>query len=354
MEFRQEKRLVIFKKIVIQIVALISALVLLAVPASATEYGLDWRLYLGTGSGSVNPGGVFFYTYNSSEGKYHYYPTVHQFNGVWMRGLSIDKKYNTVAAIFNQPVDVNEFQRIFDGPANQKFYIEFPVYVEFGDDGGIFDGNFEAYLSTLYLMVDENGNSAKYTVDLNVSGIKWYEDVAGKGFTVGFVITPKKPILDIQNVSFNFEVSRQTDNYYIQVAPSPSKSIIVKTGDDIPVNAPSAEKVAGDIMDSIPVDNDGLVNALENFGGAMMHNTTECSWKVPSIMFPKIEGVSDGTAQLVPEMDIDFEEYAGLIPEDIMTLIQALTTVALIGYCIYELYGMIEYVMTMRKGGGSE
>lgn len=111
-----------------------------------------------------------------------------------------------------------------------------------------------------------------------------------------------------------------------------------------------------DVIGAIPTDNEGLINALTNFAGAMMYNGTECAWTFPEVKFPKVAGITTDIT-LIEEQPINFKPMIdAVIPDNIMKLIKAISTVGLIIYCCKELYGWIEYIATLRKGksGGSD
>lgn len=107
---------------------------------------------------------------------------------------------------------------------------------------------------------------------------------------------------------------------------------------------------ATDSMDSIPNESEGFINALGNLVSALSYNGTDCKWTLPQVKMPQI-------ANIVPEMvlieqqDIDFCVWVQKLPSNILNLIQAVCTGALIVYCFKELYGTISYVFTLKGGG---
>lgn len=108
-----------------------------------------------------------------------------------------------------------------------------------------------------------------------------------------------------------------------------------------------------DVMSAIPADNDGFISAIEKLGKVLVTDSTEAKWTFPALYIPAIEGVTS-KIELSSEKDIDFGYWIKQIPSTILTLIQYISTIALIIYCFKELYSTIEYILTLRKGGNSE
>lgn len=96
----------------------------------------------------------------------------------------------------------------------------------------------------------------------------------------------------------------------------------------------------------------GVTNGFGSFIQSMSTTDTACSWTFPKVSIPAIAGVID-EIELIEEQPIDFSSVFNFIPSDIMTIIQALTTVVLIIFCIKELYGTISYVLTLNSKGGN-
>lgn len=85
----------------------------------------------------------------------------------------------------------------------------------------------------------------------------------------------------------------------------------------------------------------------------MSYSGTQCAWTFPALYLPEIPGVMSRT-QLTSEKPIDFAYWVNQIPSDVLLLVRSVLTIALIGYCFKEFYGVIEYVLTMRGGGNNE
>lgn len=104
---------------------------------------------------------------------------------------------------------------------------------------------------------------------------------------------------------------------------------------------------ATDAADSIPNESEGFINALGTFVSTMSTTDTDCSITFPAIKIPSFAGIPGAT--LSEEYEVDFEAAINLIPSDIMRLIQALTTIALIVFCFKELYDTISEALTRKK-----
>lgn len=103
------------------------------------------------------------------------------------------------------------------------------------------------------------------------------------------------------------------------------------------------------IMGGIENKGTGFFNSLGNLISAMSYSGTDCKWQFPALYIPEIEGVIDRTA-LTSELDIDFEYWIDEIPQNIMSVVRAVLTIALIIFCFKELYGILSYVFTLKGG----
>ena len=83
----------------------------------------------------------------------------------------------------------------------------------------------------------------------------------------------------------------------------------------------------------------------------MSTSDTACKISMPAIAVPELQGLIPASV-LSAESEVDFSQAVGLMPDSILKLVQALTTIALIIFCFKELYNTIEYVLTLKKGGG--
>ena len=114
----------------------------------------------------------------------------------------------------------------------------------------------------------------------------------------------------------------------------------------------SGEGAAGEIMDIVPDESQGFMNALGSLVGALSYNGTAAKLPVPAIVLPAIPGVMD-ELKLTDKLEVDFGYWVQQIPGDVIEIVQIICTIALIVYCFKELYSTISYAMTL-KGGGNE
>lgn len=104
----------------------------------------------------------------------------------------------------------------------------------------------------------------------------------------------------------------------------------------------------------MPSVDEGFANSLKSFVGSMSYNGTEAILPIPKSSIPAIDGVMDEVV-LIPEQGFDLSAViTQYIPANLLQLLQHLFTIALVLYCVYELYGLIQYVLTLKKGGKDE
>ena len=103
--------------------------------------------------------------------------------------------------------------------------------------------------------------------------------------------------------------------------------------------------------ENVPNESDGFINSISKLVRALSYNGTECKWTLPQVKIPQIANIVPEIS-LIEQQDIDFGEWVQKMPSNILRLIQAVCTCALIVYCFKELYGTISYVLTLK--GGSE
>lgn len=102
-------------------------------------------------------------------------------------------------------------------------------------------------------------------------------------------------------------------------------------------------------VDEIPNQSEGFLSSLTNLTNAMSYNGTECKWKLPNVYIPAISNIVP-RIDLISEKDIDFGFWVEKIPSNILSLIRAVCTLALIVFCFKELYNTISYVLTLKGG----
>jgi hypothetical protein len=113
----------------------------------------------------------------------------------------------------------------------------------------------------------------------------------------------------------------------------------------------SGDKATNDTNSAMPSVDSGFSNSLKSFVSSMSYNGTEAILPIPKTSIPAIAGVTDEVV-LIPEQGYDLSAVISqYIPSNLLTLLQHLFDIALVLYCVYELYGLIQYVLTLKKGG---
>lgn len=116
----------------------------------------------------------------------------------------------------------------------------------------------------------------------------------------------------------------------------------------------SGDNASNDSTSAMPSVDEGFANSLKSFVGSMSYNGTEAILPIPKTSIPAIEGVM-GEVVLIPEQGYNLSSViTQYIPANLLQLLQHLFTIALVLYCVYELYGLIQYVLTLKKGGKDE
>lgn len=110
-------------------------------------------------------------------------------------------------------------------------------------------------------------------------------------------------------------------------------------------------KFVDQILDALPDPSQDVLAALKGLTDATAYTGTDAVLPIPAIVLPGIDG-------LFPETEIwggtqfDFGEYISLLPPTLLTLVQALFTIAIVIFCVYELKGIISYCLTLRESKG--
>lgn len=116
----------------------------------------------------------------------------------------------------------------------------------------------------------------------------------------------------------------------------------------------SGKKSTSDTESAVPTVNEGFGNSIKKFVASMSYNGTEAKLPIPKTSIPAMGNIV-GEVELIPEQEYDLAQAINqYIPTDLLNLIRWLFSIALILYCVYELYGMIQYVLTLKKGGKDE
>lgn len=112
----------------------------------------------------------------------------------------------------------------------------------------------------------------------------------------------------------------------------------------------SGNKSVDDVTNAIPSDNEGFISAFQELVDVVTYEGTDAKWTFPALYIPEISGVTP-RIDLTSEIEIDFGYWIQQIPNPILIIIRCLCTAALVAFCFKELYSIIEYIMTLRKGG---
>lgn len=116
----------------------------------------------------------------------------------------------------------------------------------------------------------------------------------------------------------------------------------------------SGDKATDDSTSAIPSVDGGFANSLKSFVSSLSYNGTEAILPIPKTSIPAIEGVTE-EIELIPAQGYDLSSVINqYIPSNLLTLLRYLFDIALVLFCVYELYGLIQYVLTLRKGGKDE
>lgn len=114
------------------------------------------------------------------------------------------------------------------------------------------------------------------------------------------------------------------------------------------------DNATNDTSNAMPSVDEGFSNSLKSFVGSMSYDGTEALLPIPKTSIPAMAGVTDEIT-LIAAQDYDLSAAINqYIPETLLQLIRHLLTIALVLYCVYELYGLIQYVLTLKKGGKDE
>ena len=116
----------------------------------------------------------------------------------------------------------------------------------------------------------------------------------------------------------------------------------------------SGDKATSDSTSAMPSVDSGFANSLKTFVASLSYNGTEAILPIPETSIPAINGIMDKVV-LIPEQGYDLSAtITQYIPANLLTLLRHLLDIALVLFCVYELYGLIQYVLTLKKGGKEE
>ena len=116
----------------------------------------------------------------------------------------------------------------------------------------------------------------------------------------------------------------------------------------------SGDNATNETNSAMPSVDSGFSNSLKTFVNSLSYNGTEAILPIPETSIPALEGITDKVV-LIPEQGYDLSAViTQYIPANLLTLLQHLFDIALVLFCVYELYGLIQYVLTLKKGGKEE
>lgn len=116
----------------------------------------------------------------------------------------------------------------------------------------------------------------------------------------------------------------------------------------------SGDNAIDDSNSAMPSVDSGFSNSLKTFVNSLSYNGTEAILPIPETSIPAIDGITEKIV-LIPGQGFDLSAtIAQYIPTNLLSLLQHFFDIALILFCIYELYGLIQYVLTLKKGGKEE
>lgn len=116
----------------------------------------------------------------------------------------------------------------------------------------------------------------------------------------------------------------------------------------------SGDNATNDANSAVPSLDSGFADSLISFIASFSYDGTKAILLIPKTSIPAIDGVTDEIV-LMPAQTYDLSAViTQYIPVNLLVLLQRLFDIALILYCTYELYGLIQYVLTLKKGGKEE
>lgn len=241
------------------------------------------------------------------------------------------------------------FEFIFEGQ-NDNFSIpnlnyarfSYPAFLEDSDD------YFEKYV---YLTADE--------IDFTVSVAKSPWSSESKYYTYKLIIDPDSVGYPFYEVRFCFDYTKG-DYHFYPVLREVSCSYISENeyNNSLEAEKEEANESGNGAVDDLTgalggVNSEGFLSAFRNLAASMSYDGTDAKWEFPALSIPAIAGVTD-KIELSDSQDIDLVAFVDDIPENILTLIRAVFDIALIIFCVKELYSLIQYLLTLKGGRSDE
>lgn len=104
------------------------------------------------------------------------------------------------------------------------------------------------------------------------------------------------------------------------------------------------------VSEAIPDKSAELLPAMQNLAASLSYQGTDAKLPFPKVAMPAIPGVC-ASYELIPAQEIDFGSYIQMIPSPLLTVIQALCDIAIVIWAFKELYGIYQYVISLKGGG---
>ena len=173
--------------------------------------------------------------------------------------------------------------------------------------------------------------------------------------TMSFCISPRPVTLSV-SIDMIYEQSQTMDKISNKLDDIGGQLGDVNDKLDDIINRPEQEKneasqgandAFSGAVDVVPDHQQDLVGAFSGLATSLSYSGTAAKLDIPSVALPGIDGVYDGFV-ILESQPLDFEIYFQMLPENLLLLVQSLFTAALIVFCFKELYGCIQYAMTLK------
>lgn len=105
-----------------------------------------------------------------------------------------------------------------------------------------------------------------------------------------------------------------------------------------------------DVQEAVPDYSDNILGAFKELIDCFCHSNTDCSFVMPEFKTPAIAGIIP-SFKIWDEFSIDFDYYLKKLPHEVVFGAQFLLSSGVLLWGVYELYDLIQYVVTLRKGG---
>lgn len=104
-----------------------------------------------------------------------------------------------------------------------------------------------------------------------------------------------------------------------------------------------------DVQEAIPDYSGNILGAFKELINCFCHSNTDCSFVMPEFKTPAIAGIIP-SYKIWDEFSVDFMYYYNLIPKKITFCARFLLNAGVLLWGVYEIYDLIQYVVTLRKG----